>query len=95
MNRRQLLRTTGLGLVGGAVAQARVLPTPAADAKRQPCALSLAEYERAELLEPRHMRESLICDCRIRQGQGLKLFKLPNVSQALLCQWATRKIQIR
>lgn len=62
MNRRQLLRTTGLGLVGGAVAHAGVLPA-SSDAKNQPKhtqsqpkALSLAEYEPKSMLQVRETR---------------------------------------
>ncbi len=36
MNRRQLLSTTGLGLLAGAVAHAGILPASAADVKSQP-----------------------------------------------------------
>lgn len=53
MNRRQLLCTTGLGLVGGAMAQARVLPASSSDAKSQPNELSLADYEPKSMLQVR------------------------------------------
>ncbi len=53
MNRRQLLCTTGLGLMGGAVAHAKVLPASSTDAKRQPGSLSLADYEPKSMLEVR------------------------------------------
>jgi predicted TIM-barrel fold metal-dependent hydrolase len=53
MNRRQLLCTTGLGLMGSAVAQARVLPTPSSDPKSQSNSLSLAEYEPKSMLQVR------------------------------------------
>lgn len=52
MNRRQLLRTTGLGLVGGAAAaHARVLPTSLADEKSTKDGLRLADYEPKSMLE--------------------------------------------
>ncbi len=51
MNRRQLLCTTGLGLMGGAVARAGVLPSSSLDAKSQPNGLSLADYEPKSMLE--------------------------------------------
>src|SRR5579871_3964403 len=51
MNRRQLLCTTGLGLVGGAVAQARVLAAPSSDEKSQANVLSLADYEPRSMLQ--------------------------------------------
>jgi predicted TIM-barrel fold metal-dependent hydrolase len=51
MNRRQLLCTTGLGLMGGAVARAGVLPSSSSDAKSQPNGLSLADYEPKSMLE--------------------------------------------
>ena len=53
MNRRQLLRTTGLGLVGGAAAHARVLPATSPDAKNTTNTLSLADYEPKSMLEVR------------------------------------------
>ena len=53
MNRRQLLCTTGLGLVGGAMAQAGVLPASSPDAKSQPNGLSLADYEPKSMLQVR------------------------------------------
>lgn len=53
MNRRQLLCTTGLGLMGGAVAHARVLPASSTDAKSQSGSLSLADYEPKSMLEVR------------------------------------------
>src|SRR5215813_12798566 len=53
MNRRQLLRTTGLGLVGGAAAHARVLPATSPDAKNKTNTLSLADYEPKSMLEVR------------------------------------------
>ena len=51
MNRRQLLCTTGLGLMGEAVARAGVLPSSSLDAKSQPNGLSLADYEPKSMLE--------------------------------------------
>jgi hypothetical protein len=51
MNRRQLLRTTGLGLLGGAAARAAVLPASSSDAKSQPKPLSLADYEPRSMLQ--------------------------------------------
>ena len=51
MNRRQLLRTTGLGLVGGAVARAAILPASSSDGKSQPKPLSLADYEPRSMLQ--------------------------------------------
>ena len=53
MNRRQLLCTTGLGLMGGAMAHAKVLPASSSDAKSQPNVLSLAEYEPKSMLQVR------------------------------------------
>jgi predicted TIM-barrel fold metal-dependent hydrolase len=54
MNRRQLLRTTGLGLVGGAAAaHARILPAPPSDAKSTANALRLADYEPKSMLAVR------------------------------------------
>jgi predicted TIM-barrel fold metal-dependent hydrolase len=53
MNRRQLLCTTGLGLMGGAVAHARVLPVSSSDAKSQSNSLSLADYEPMSMLQVR------------------------------------------
>jgi len=54
MNRRQLLRTTGLGLVGGAVAHAGVARQPEATTdKSQPKPLSLADYEPKSMLQVR------------------------------------------
>jgi predicted TIM-barrel fold metal-dependent hydrolase len=53
MNRRQLLCTTGLGLLGGAVAHAKVLPASSSDAKSQSSSLSLAEYEPKSMLQVR------------------------------------------
>ena len=53
MNRRQLLCTAGLGLMGGAVAHAGVLPASSPDAKSQPGSLSLADYEPKSMLEVR------------------------------------------
>jgi predicted TIM-barrel fold metal-dependent hydrolase len=53
MNRRQLLCTTGLGLMGGAVAHARVLPVSSSDAKSQSNSLSLADYEPKSMLQVR------------------------------------------
>ena len=55
MNRRQLLCTTGLGLMGGAVAHARVLPASSTDAKSQSGSLSLADYEPKSMLEVREI----------------------------------------
>jgi predicted TIM-barrel fold metal-dependent hydrolase len=51
MNRRQLLCTTGLGLVGGAVAHAVVVPVSSSDAKIQSKSLSLANYEPRSMLQ--------------------------------------------
>ena len=61
MNRRQLLYTTGLGLVGGAVAHAGGLGAPHADSddkdvKRQPATLSLADYEPHSMLQVKETR---------------------------------------
>ena len=53
MNRRQLLCTTGLGLVGGAVAQARVLTAPSSDEKSQADGLNLTDYEPKSMLQVR------------------------------------------
>ena len=53
MNRRHLLCTTGLGLVGGAMAQAGVLPALSSDSKSEPKALSLAYYEPKSMLQVR------------------------------------------
>jgi predicted TIM-barrel fold metal-dependent hydrolase len=53
MNRRQLLCTTGLGLMGGAVAHAGVLPASSSDAKSQSNSLSLADYEPKSMLQVR------------------------------------------
>ena len=53
MNRRQLLRTTGLGLVGGAVVPAAAFAASSSDAKSEPKALSLAEYEPKSMLQVR------------------------------------------
>ena len=56
MNRRQLLRATGLGLVGGAIAETAGLSATAADnPKGQPMSLSLADYEPKSML---HVRET-------------------------------------
>lgn len=51
MNRRQLLRTTGLGLMGNAIARAAVLPDSSIVAKSQPKSLSLADYEPKSMLQ--------------------------------------------
>lgn len=58
MNRRQLLSTTGLGLLAGAVAHAGILPASAAevkglarDAKPQPKPLDLADYQPKSMLQ--------------------------------------------
>jgi predicted TIM-barrel fold metal-dependent hydrolase len=53
MNRRQLLRSTGLGLVGGAVAQARVIPASLSQTKDSGNTLRLADYEPKSMLEVR------------------------------------------
>ena len=60
MNRRQMLRATGLGLAGGAVAHAGVLASspagatnPPAEANRHAKALSLADYEPKSMLQVR------------------------------------------
>ncbi len=53
MNRRHLLCTTGLGLVGGAMARAGVLPALSSNAKNQAKALSLADYEPKSMLQVR------------------------------------------
>jgi predicted TIM-barrel fold metal-dependent hydrolase len=50
MNRRQLLCTTGLGLVGGAVAHAGGLHA-SSDAESQPKALSLVDFEPKSMLQ--------------------------------------------
>src|SRR3984957_13894683 len=51
MNRRQLLHTTGLGLVGGVMAHASVLPTSSPDTKDHLEPLSLADYEPTSMLQ--------------------------------------------
>ena len=51
MNRRQMLYTAGLGLVGGAVAKGAGLPEPAQGANNHPKALSLADYEPKSMLQ--------------------------------------------
>lgn len=62
MNRRRLMCTTGLGLVGGAMARAGVLPTLSSDAalssdsESEPNALSLADYEPKSMLQVRETR---------------------------------------
>jgi len=53
MNRRQLLYTTGIGLVGGAVAQAGTIPVSSSDAKSERKPLSLADYEPKSMLQVR------------------------------------------
>jgi predicted TIM-barrel fold metal-dependent hydrolase len=54
MNRRQLLRTTGFGLVGGAVAQGiSSSASTGSDPKSQPTSLSLADYEPKSMLQVR------------------------------------------
>jgi predicted TIM-barrel fold metal-dependent hydrolase len=53
MNRRHLLCTTGLGLVGGAMARAGVLSALPSDAKSESKALSLADYEPKSMLQVR------------------------------------------
>ena len=53
MNRRQLLRTTGLGLVGGAFAETVGVSASAADAKGHAMSLSLADYEPKSMLQVR------------------------------------------
>jgi predicted TIM-barrel fold metal-dependent hydrolase len=54
MNRRQLLRSTGLGLAGGAVTQAGVVfPASSANAQSRPGALSLVDFEPKSMLEVR------------------------------------------
>src|ERR1035437_7121144 len=51
MNRRQMLYTAGLGLVGGAVDKGAGLPEPAQGANNHPKALSLADYEPKSMLQ--------------------------------------------
>jgi predicted TIM-barrel fold metal-dependent hydrolase len=53
MNRRQLLCTTGLGLVGGAVAHAGGIQASSSDAKSQTKALSLVDFEPRSMLQVR------------------------------------------
>ncbi len=53
MNRRELLCATGLGLVGGSVAHAKVLPVSSSDAEIQQKALSLVDYEPKSMLQVR------------------------------------------
>jgi predicted TIM-barrel fold metal-dependent hydrolase len=53
MNRRQLLRTTGLGLVGGAFAETVGPSASAADVKGHAMSLSLADYEPKSMLQVR------------------------------------------
>jgi predicted TIM-barrel fold metal-dependent hydrolase len=56
MNRRQLLRTTGLGLIGGAVTHAGVSASLPAEVESQPQAtkqLSLTDYEPKSMLQVR------------------------------------------
>src|SRR4051794_24263304 len=56
MNRRQLLRTTGFGLVAGAVGEAvNLSASTGGDPKSQPMPLSLAEYEPQSMLQVRQM----------------------------------------
>jgi hypothetical protein len=61
MNRRQLLRTTGLGLVGGAFAGTAGPSASAAEkVKGQSMSLSLADYEPKSMLQVRetHIEKS-------------------------------------
>jgi len=51
MNRRQLLRTTGLGLVGSTVAPASAVPSAAAAAPGEAKGLSLADYQPKSMLQ--------------------------------------------
>lgn len=51
MNRRQLLYTTGLGLVGGTMAHAGTLPDVLRDEKSQCSGLKLADYEPKSMLQ--------------------------------------------
>jgi hypothetical protein len=53
MNRRQLLSTTGLGLMAGAVAHAGALPSSSPSETSQPKGLSLADYEPRSMLQIR------------------------------------------
>lgn len=68
MNRRQLLSTTGLGLLAGAVAHAGILPASSADAKSQrkdgkapSKPLSLADYEPKSMLQ---LKETAVARAR-------------------------------
>jgi predicted TIM-barrel fold metal-dependent hydrolase len=56
MNRRQLLCTTGLGLVGGAMAPASAFSASSQDESSKPKALSLADYEPKSMLQVRETR---------------------------------------
>jgi predicted TIM-barrel fold metal-dependent hydrolase len=53
MNRRQLLTSTGMGLMASAAAHARVLPSPLAEGKHDPQPLSLADFEPKSMLQTR------------------------------------------
>jgi predicted TIM-barrel fold metal-dependent hydrolase len=53
MNRRQLLSTTGFGLMAGAVARAGVSTTSMTTEERQSTALSLSDYEPKSMLQVR------------------------------------------
>jgi hypothetical protein len=59
MNRRQLLCTTGLGLVGSAMSQAAILPASSSDVKSQPKPLSLEDYEPKSMLQVTETHVSL------------------------------------
>jgi predicted TIM-barrel fold metal-dependent hydrolase len=56
MNRRQLLRSTGLGLVGGAMAPASAFSASSQGDTNKPKALSLADYQPKTMLEVRETR---------------------------------------
>jgi predicted TIM-barrel fold metal-dependent hydrolase len=51
MNRRHLLCTTGMGLMGGAMAQAGILPSSASDQKNPSKGLSLVDFEPKSMLQ--------------------------------------------
>jgi predicted TIM-barrel fold metal-dependent hydrolase len=52
MNRRQMLRTTGLGFAGGAMAHAAaIVPAPSSDVKNDTAPLRLEDYEPRSMLE--------------------------------------------
>jgi predicted TIM-barrel fold metal-dependent hydrolase len=56
MNRRQLLCSTGLGLVGGAIAPASAFSASSQGDSSKPKALSLADYEPRSMLQVRETR---------------------------------------